>query len=85
VNVKPIVQNNETAVYPNPAQNTLNFKNLSADIATVEVSSMDGKLVSSGKLENASYSVEELANGQYMVVLKNKLGVAVSHSKFLKN
>ena len=72
------------AVWPNPAQNTIQFSG--AEVTEVRVFDLLGKQVLSQNLdsENTAVEVSNLANGMYLVQATDSNG-ALSTVKFMKN
>jgi hypothetical protein len=73
---------NELKMFPNPASNVLNI--LSNENATIEIYSMDGRLIDSQSIQgNLIINVSEYANGMYVVRSVDANG-NVSQQKFVK-
>jgi hypothetical protein len=71
------IENNNLSqlnVYPNPVQNELNIGNL-MDSFDYTLTNMDGKSIQSGKVSpsNKTIDLSNVANGTYIVQLKNSL------------
>lgn len=75
------------SVYPNPANNIVNFKITSAEMIKIEIADVVGKLVSSKRItsEVTSIDVEQFSNGTYFykilgddgnILLTNKIVVS---------
>ena len=62
-------EDEQIILYPNPATNMVNIKNVSEDVQ-FEVLSMDGKLLKQGTGKNVDIS--ELTSGFYMIRINNK-------------
>lgn len=77
-------ESKKLAVWPNPAQNTIQFSG--ADITSVSVIDLLGKTVFSQKLVSGTSSVDvsSLTNGMYLAQAVDANG-AVSTVKFVKN
>lgn len=65
-------------VYPNPAQQTLNVDLHSAGATTLQVFSMDGRLVHTSKANSAAATIDvsSFAKGQYVLKAWSEEGVA---------
>ena len=76
--------NTNLALWPNPAQNTIQFSG--ADVASVSVIDLLGKVVLSQNLAagTSSVDVSNLTNGMYLIQASDANG-AVSTIKFIKN
>ena len=71
------IENNNLSlmnVYPNPAQNELNIGNITSTF-DFTLTNMDGKIIRSGKVSpsNKTIDLSNVANGTYIVQLKNTL------------
>jgi hypothetical protein len=71
------IENNNLSqmnVYPNPVQNELNIGNM-MDSFDFTLTNMDGKIILSGKVSplNKTIDLSNVANGTYIVQLKNTL------------
>jgi hypothetical protein len=76
---------NELSIFPNPVNYILNIKNLPSEASTIVITSLEGKLMLSKKLnplENAGVDVSQLSTGFYICKLYN--GTNVLTTKFLK-
>ena len=62
----------ELSVYPNPAQNELNIGNITSVFDFI-LTNMDGKIILSGQVSpaNSTIGLTNVANGTYLVQLKN--------------
>lgn len=78
--VKPIADNENLFVYPNPVKSVLNVKN--AKNADITITNMDGRVVRNAR-KVSSVSVSDLANGMYSVIIKE--GNRISMQKVLIN
>lgn len=58
-------------VYPNPANDVLKIDN-GVDFSLFQITSLDGKQVSSGNFNGSSVIVNDLLPGVYFITLKNK-------------
>ncbi len=66
------LENHVISIFPNPANHTLNFKGISADINTVQVYDVIGQLVLNSNLDGqTSINVSELQSGLYTIKLNN--------------
>lgn len=81
------LSNNKTesfVVYPNPAKEVLNIKSTAKfNASTAEIFSIDGKHISTEKVENSSIKVNHLQKGMYLITLKSDAGKQYS-TKFIK-
>lgn len=77
--------NNSTfIVYPNPVKNIIQFTGKENTVITdAFIYSISGKLVSSGKVSGTSVPVNNLANGTYILIVKDDNGKHYS-TKFIK-
>jgi hypothetical protein len=76
--------NTSFAVYPNPAKEVLNIKNVeSLNDCKASVYSVDGKLIKSSLIENGAIPVQQLAKGTYIIKIQDKAGKQYS-AKFIK-
>jgi hypothetical protein len=76
--------NTSFAVYPNPAKEVLNIKNVeSLNNCKASIYSIDGKLIKSSVIENAAMPVQYLAKGTYIIKIQDKAGKQYS-AKFVK-
>lgn len=74
-------------VYPNPAQDVLNFEFEGAEISLINIFSIEGKLVSSSDfagVSNAALNISNLVEGTYVYEVKTVNG-GVARQKFVKN
>ncbi|KQT15327.1 hypothetical protein ASG31_15480 [Chryseobacterium sp. Leaf404] len=62
---------NTFSIYPNPASDVLNIKNVS-DKAVYEIHNAVGQLVKAGNIENAQVNVAEFVKGVYVITVKDK-------------
>jgi hypothetical protein len=75
---------NAFAVYPNPAKEVLNIKNVTPlNDCKASVYSVDGKLIKSSLIENGAIPVQQLAKGTYIIKIQDKAGKQHS-AKFIK-
>lgn len=77
-----IASKKQVAVYPNPAENNLNFKSESK-IVSANVYSMDGKKIKSPRVNNDKISIENLQSGSYIVEFRDQQGNSYTKS-FIK-
>lgn len=70
------------AVYPNPANDVLNISN-GADFSDFQITSLDGKNVSSGSFNGTSVNVNDLLPGVYFITMKNKNDL-IETTRFVK-
>jgi hypothetical protein len=76
--------NTAFAVYPNPAKEVLNIKNVeSLNNCKASIYSIDGKLIKSSVIENSSIPVQHLTKGTYIIKIQDKAGKQYS-AKFIK-
>lgn len=86
LSIDELTVNNGLSVYPNPANDVLNFKVSDAKIEKMNVYSTDGKLVMSSDfsgVEFGSINVSELTSGLYIYEVISSTG-ATSKSTFAK-
>lgn len=62
---------NTFSIYPNPATDVLNIKNVS-EKATFEIHNAVGQLVKAGNIENAKVDVADFVKGVYVITVKDK-------------
>ena len=76
--------NSKLAVWPNPAQNSIQFSGV--DVAEIQIFDLLGKEVLSRKLSagSSSLDISNLRNGMYLIQASDANG-AVSNIKFVKN
>lgn len=68
------------SVYPNPANNEINFSNdANAVVSTVEMADLNGRVVKSANVNatEGTISINDLATGIYMMTITTDQGVAV--------
>ncbi|MFN4026899.1 MAG: T9SS type A sorting domain-containing protein [Flavobacterium sp.] len=68
------------SVYPNPANNEVNFSNdVNAIVSTVEMADLNGRVVKSASINatEGRISINDLATGIYMMTITTDQGVAV--------
>ena len=68
------------AVYPNPANNVVNFSNdVNAVVSTVAMADLNGRVVKSTTVNatEGNISISDLATGIYMMTITTDQGVAV--------
>lgn len=70
------------SIYPNPAQNTIYFKNIS-NIEKVNVFDMSGRLIETAALNHNSIDITHLPKGNY--VLKIVTNKKIIETKIIKN
>ncbi|MFZ4671494.1 MAG: FG-GAP-like repeat-containing protein [Flavobacterium sp.] len=76
--------NSEFSIYPNPVKNILNINpENNIVMKSIQVYDLTGKLVIEANLNNTSFSVENLVNGTYILLLKDISGKYYSQ-KFIK-
>ncbi|WP_297332938.1 FG-GAP-like repeat-containing protein [Flavobacterium sp.] len=72
------------STYPNPVKDVLNFtSDDTTQITEAHVYDISGKLIITNKVENNALKVQQLANGNYLLVLKDSNGKYHS-AKFIK-
>lgn len=77
---------NTIIIYPNPTSNFLTISNTDKfDINDIAIYSTQGKLIKSCKLEENIISVEDLAEGLYILTIKTNTGKKYSESFLKKN
>lgn len=78
-----ILKSGNIEIYPNPAQEWMNFKNNNNIEATVIILDVSGKLIKKETIRNGKISVQDLVKGNYMIVYKDKQNREQSF-KFIK-
>ncbi len=79
--IKDAIKIEETKIYPNPTSNIINISN---DIfENYSITSIEGKIVDNGSIENKIVNVNTLPAGIYFITLKNER--QTSTFKFVKN
>ncbi len=72
----------ELAIYPNPANNTVYFRNLSDDIIKIEMTGINGKVVSNNlditTIKNTGLNVSYLPGGLYVIRFLKKNGQIIN-------
>lgn len=76
------IEKNKVSLYPNPAKETVNFKNFDK-ISTVDIYESTGRKVKSVKLDHENISVKDLKPGTYYFEIKLKDGT-LSYEKLIK-
>jgi hypothetical protein len=76
-------KSNNIEIYPNPAQEWVNFKNNNNIEATVIILDISGKLIKKEIIRNSKISVHDLVKGNYIIVYKDKQNREQSF-KFIK-
>jgi len=61
-------------IYPNPTNDLLNIKNECTDSYTIEIISLNGKLITSKKAEGSSHQLDlsSLQSGVYFITIRSK-------------
>ncbi|WP_172280643.1 T9SS type A sorting domain-containing protein [Chryseobacterium sp. Chry.R1] len=77
-----IAQNNKVVLYPNPAKETVNFKNADK-IKSIDIYEATGRKVRSVKLNGENVSVSDLKSGNYYFEITLKDGT-LSFEKLIK-
>lgn len=72
---------NTFSIYPNPATDVLNIKNVS-EKATFEIHNAAGQLLKAGNIENAQVNVADFIKGVYVITVKDKN--LIERLKFIK-
>lgn len=73
VHIQPLV------IYPNPAEDLITIQHLqNSDHPEYWIYSLNGQEISSGKLENSSISVGNLAKGSYFIIVKTNSNLQYS-------
>ncbi|OCK51918.1 hypothetical protein BA768_14440 [Chryseobacterium sp. CBo1] len=78
------LKENKIEIYPNPAQDWLNFTNSNNVEATVVVLDLSGKIVKKEIIKNGKISVQDLLKGSYMIIYKDQQAREQSF-KFIKD
>ncbi|WBV61844.1 T9SS type A sorting domain-containing protein [Chryseobacterium camelliae] len=76
------LENKQINIYPNPAKETVNFKNAD-NIKSVDIYETTGRKVKSVKLEGENISVSDLRAGSYYFEITHKDGT-LSYEKLIK-
>ncbi|WP_347217835.1 T9SS type A sorting domain-containing protein [Chryseobacterium sp.] len=76
------VEKNKISIYPNPAKETVNFKNFNK-ISAVDIYEATGRKVKSVTLDKENISVKDLKSGIYYFEIKLKDG-SLSYEKLIK-
>ena len=76
--------NSNIEVYPNPANNFLNFRFNNDDARTIDIYDLSGRLVNTTKVRNdfINLNVSELSNGMYIYQIRDNEGNQVKSDKF---
>lgn len=75
-------ESKKVTIYPNPAKETVNFKNFNR-ISAVEIYESTGRKVKSVQLDTGNISVKDLQSGTYYFEIKLKDGT-LSYEKLIK-
>ena len=75
-------------VFPNPANNSINFNSSSAlNANSVEVRNMSGNIVWQENIsgyKNGQFNIQQLSTGTYIIILRDKNGKVLTKGKFIK-
>jgi hypothetical protein len=75
----------QISVYPNPAKDVLNIVTpQGSEVKTAEIFDLNGKMVLSGNIIDQKISVQQLATGTYVLLVKDTSGKKFTQ-KFVKN
>ncbi len=75
---------NKVEIYPNPANDWINFTNNDGQEATIVILDISGKLLKKEVVKNSKISVKELVKGNYMLIYSDNKNRNQSF-KFIKN
>lgn len=78
-----IAKDDVIEIYPNPANDWINFTNNNGEEANVVILDISGKLLKKEVVKNAKISVKELVKGNYMLIYSDKKNRSKSF-KFIK-
>jgi len=76
------LENKKISIYPNPAKETVNFKNAD-NIKSVDIYESTGRKVKSVKIEGENINVSDLRSGSYYLEITQKDGT-LSYEKLIK-
>lgn len=71
-------------IYPNPAQDFIEFKGQSENYSTVKIYSLDGKLVKASEIKAGKVQVSDLPSASYFIEVSGKDNKKPEASKFIK-
>ncbi|MBA2744646.1 MAG: VCBS repeat-containing protein [Flavisolibacter sp.] len=75
----------EFSIWPNPGSNYINISsNSGSTVVSAEIYDLGGRKVLSAQLDEPKLSVQKLATGTYIILLKDAAGALYTH-KFIKN
>lgn len=76
--------NSNIEVYPNPANNFLNFRFNNDDARSIDIYDLSGRLVNTTEVRNdfINLNVSELSNGMYIYQIRDNEGNQVKSDKF---
>lgn len=72
------------AAYPNPASDLVNFSNLPANAATVEITDVTGRPVKQTALTGTGVNIGDLSQGVYIYTISAGDGTTITTSRFVK-
>lgn len=78
-----ILKGDKIEIYPNPAQDWINFKNNNNVEASVVILDASGKLIKKETIRNGKVTVQDLVKGNYLIVYKDQQSREQSF-KFIK-
>ena len=67
------IHSNPITVFPNPASDILNIKNLSAGLYNYNIYNLQGSIVESGNMNKNTLDVHKLRSGIYTIEIKNDI------------
>lgn len=67
-----VEKENKVEIYPNPANDWINFTNNDGQEATIVILDVSGKLLKKEVVKNGKISVKELMKGNYMLIYSDK-------------
>lgn len=71
-------------IYPNPAQDFIEFKGETGNYSTAKIYSLDGKLIKTSDLKSGKVQVSDLPSASYFIEVSGKDSKKAETSKFIK-
>jgi hypothetical protein len=71
-------------IYPNPAQDFIQFKGETGNYSTAKIYSLDGKLIKTSDLQSGKVQVSDLPSASYFIEVSGKDNKKTETSKFIK-